>query len=52
MHLGPTVSRENGRAILEPYQSGTGLRWITVKLSDGDRHLCDADLMHVVIERL
>ncbi|KAJ5383277.1 hypothetical protein N7517_001188 [Penicillium concentricum] len=36
---------------LMAYGSGLGLRWITVKLSDGDRH-CDADLMRMVIERL
>ena len=52
MPYAPTVFRENGRTIPEPYQSGPGLRWITVKLSNGDRHLCDEDLMHMVIERL
>lgn len=52
MLYAPTVFKGNGQAILEPYQSGPGLRWITVKLSNGDRHLCDADLMHMVIERL
>ncbi|CAI7649451.1 unnamed protein product [Penicillium glandicola] len=52
MPYAPTVFRENGRDVLEPYESGPGLRWITVKLSDGDRHLCDADLMRMVIERL
>jgi hypothetical protein len=52
MPYAPGVFRENGRAILEPYQSGPGLQWITVKLFDGDRYLCDAVFMHRVIERL
>ncbi|KAJ5424438.1 hypothetical protein N7491_009654 [Penicillium cf. griseofulvum] len=52
MPYAPTVFRENGRPVLEPDESGPGLRWITVKLSDGDCHLCDADLMRMVIERL
>ncbi|KAJ5836191.1 hypothetical protein N7447_002217 [Penicillium robsamsonii] len=52
MPYAPTVFKENGPAILEPYGSGRGLRWATVKISDGDRHLCHADLMRMVIECL
>lgn len=48
----PTVFRENGAPILECYTPGPDQRCITVKLCDADRHLCDADLMSMIIERL